>query len=116
GSGRTTLLRTLFGDIAPGGGEIMLRGKPYRPASPDAAMDRGVFLIPESRAVHGLMLSKSIAENMMLALLGKLAGPLGFVRQRHGRNLVRSAMKALDVRAVGIDQAVSELSGGNQQK
>jgi ABC-type sugar transport system ATPase subunit len=116
GSGRTTLLRTLFGDLVADGGEVMLRGKSYRPRSPDAAMARGVFLIPEGRAVHGLMLSKPIAENIILPLLNRLTSPLGLLRYRRGRDLARQAMRMLDVRAVGIDQTVGELSGGNQQK
>lgn len=116
GSGRTTLLRTLFGDIGADGGEMILRGKPHRPGSPQAAMSSGVFLIPEDRGLHGLMLSKSIAENIILALLGRLTNGMGFLRYREGRQIARRAMKALDVRATGVEQTVGELSGGNQQK
>jgi ribose transport system ATP-binding protein len=116
GSGRTTLLRSLFGDIGRDGGEILLKGKPYRPGSPQAAMSKSVFLIPESRGIHGLMLSKSIAENIILALLDRLTNSMGFLRYREGQAIARRAMKTLDVRATGADQIVGELSGGNQQK
>lgn len=116
GSGRTTLLRSLFGDVAIDAGQITIRGQPYRPGSPEAAMARGVFLVPESRGVHGLVLTKSIAENILLPLLGRLTNRFGLLRQRKGRNLARNVLKELDVRAAGIDQIVGELSGGNQQK
>ncbi len=116
GSGRTTLLRTLFGDVRPNGGEITLRGKRYRPRSSQDAMSHGVFLIPEDRGVHGLILSKSIAENIILVILRRLVGGLGFLRFSEGRDQARQLMKVLDVRATDVDQTVGELSGGNQQK
>ena len=116
GSGRTTLLRTLFGDVLQNGGEIRLRGKPYRPRSPQDAMERGVFLIPEDRGIHGLMLAKSIAENIALVVLRRLTGALGLLRFSEGRDQARRMVKALDIRASGVDQGVGELSGGNQQK
>ena len=116
GSGRSTLLRSLFGDLAHEAGEIRIKGAPYRPSSPSAAMAKGVFLIPENRGVQSLMLTKSIAENITLTLLARLTNRFGLLRKRKGRELARRAMKTLGVRAVGVDQAVGELSGGNQQK
>ena len=116
GSGRTTLLRTLFGDVRQSGGEILLRGRRYRPNSPQDAMAQGAFLIPEDRGIHGLMLAKSIAENIALVVLRRLVGNLGLLRFSEGRGLAQRMMRTLDVRASGIDQAVRELSGGNQQK
>src|SRR4029079_9550812 len=56
GSGRTVLLKTLFGAIPPATGSMRLRGEPYRPASPTNAIGRGVSLIPEDRRVHGAVL------------------------------------------------------------
>jgi ABC-type sugar transport system ATPase subunit len=116
GSGRTTLLRALFGDLRQGGGEILFRDKRYRPNSTQDAMEEGVFLIPEDRGVHGLMLAKSIAENITIVILRRLSGPMGLLRFSEARAQARKMMKVLDVRATGADQAVRELSGGNQQK
>jgi ABC-type sugar transport system ATPase subunit len=116
GSGRTTLLRTLFGDLRQAGGEILFRNKRYRPNSPQDAMARGVFLIPEDRGSHGLMLAKSITENIAVVILRRLTGLMGFVRFSEARGQARRMMKTLDVRATGADQAVRELSGGNQQR
>jgi ABC-type sugar transport system ATPase subunit len=116
GSGRTTLLRTLFGDLRQNGGEILFRNKHYRPNSTRDAMDEGVFLIPEDRGVHGLMLAKSVAENITVVILRRLSGLMGLLRFSEARAQARKMMKVLDVRATGTDQAVRELSGGNQQK
>jgi ABC-type sugar transport system ATPase subunit len=116
GSGRTTLLRALFGDLRQDGGEIHFRDKRYRPNSTQDAMDDGVFLIPEDRGVHGLMLSKSITENIALVILRRLSGFMGFLRFSEASEQAKKMMKLLDVRATGVDQTVNELSGGNQQK
>ena len=116
GSGRTTLMRTLFGDLRQDGGAISFRDKRYRPSSTQDAMDKGVFLIPEDRGIHGLMLAKSITENITLVILRRLSGLLGLLRFSEATAQAKKMMKALDVRATGSDQAVNELSGGNQQK
>ncbi|HEY1779320.1 MAG TPA: sugar ABC transporter ATP-binding protein [Roseiarcus sp.] len=116
GSGRTTLLRTLFGDLRQGGGEIQFQDKRYRPKSTQDAMEQGVFLIPEDRGVHGLMLAKSIAENITIVILRRLSGLMGLLNFSKARAQAQRMMKALDIRATGADQTVIELSGGNQQK
>jgi ribose transport system ATP-binding protein len=116
GSGRTTLMRALFGDIRPNGGEMLLGGERYVPQAPADAMARGVFLIPEDRGVHGLMLSKSIAENICLVLLDRLTGKSGILRFAGARQTARQMNRQLEIRSLGVDQRVGELSGGNQQK
>jgi ABC-type sugar transport system ATPase subunit len=116
GSGRSTVLRILCGDLRPSGGELQLFGKPYGPKSPADAIRNGVFLIPQDRAVRGLIMSKSMTENLMLVILRRLVSGLGFLRVDDGRRLARQMMKKLEIRASGVDQPVRELSGGNQQK
>jgi ABC-type sugar transport system ATPase subunit len=116
GSGRTTLLRTLFGDLRAGGGELRLFHKPYRPKSPWDAIAHHVFLIPQDRSVHGLVLSQSIADNIMIVALRRLLNRLKLLKFADGREHARRMMKTLDIRASGAHQPVGELSGGNQQK
>ena len=86
GSGRTTLLRALFGDLRQGGGEILFQDKRYRPKSTQDAMEEGVFLIPEDRGVHGLMLAKSIAENITIVILRRLSGLMGLLNFSEARD------------------------------
>lgn len=116
GSGRSTLLRTLFGDIRPIAGLIKLDGKPYRATSPEAAISDGIYLIPEDRALFGLVLSKSIGENIVLPVLSRFVNRIRLLRISDGRSLGSELMGRLDVRARNVDQVVGELSGGNQQK
>jgi ribose transport system ATP-binding protein len=115
GSGRSTLLKTLFGDIRPSGGEVTLSGRTYAPKAPVDAIARSVYLIPEERGRLGLLLNSTITENTNLSVLRRITR--GFlVRMSEGRALTRRMMKALDVRARSTQQIVGELSGGNQQK
>ncbi len=115
GSGRSTLLRTLFGDIRRDAGEVTVFGRSYRPRHPADAIRNGVYLIPEDRAVHGLLLTKPIVENAMLSVLRRIVS-WGMLRMSRGRERTAALMKLLGVRARGPGQVVSELSGGNQQK
>jgi ribose transport system ATP-binding protein len=116
GSGRSTLLRTLFGDVRPAAGAITLDGKPYRPSSPAVAINEGVYLIPEDRALFGILLQKSINENTVLPVLSRFVNRLRLLQMSRGRSMSRELVERLDIRARSIDQVVGELSGGNQQK
>jgi ribose transport system ATP-binding protein len=115
GSGRTTLMRALFGDIRRDGGQVLLAGNPYNPRHPADAIGRGVYLIPEDRAVHGLLLTKPIVDNASLSILRQLQTWL-MLRMSRARQRTSELMSLLGVRAKGPGQVVSELSGGNQQK
>jgi ABC-type sugar transport system ATPase subunit len=96
GSGRTTLLRALFGDLAIEAGDVRVRGRPYRPSSPAAAMAGGVFLIPESRGVHGLMLTKGVGHRSGRGRTVRRQPAEGRARQgadaRRGRSAPRRAI------------------------
>lgn len=111
GSGRTSLLRALFGDL-PFTGEIMLNGRPYKPQRPSAAIARGVGLVPEDRKMHGLVLDQAIYRNAALPSLRRR----GFVSHEKLRRKAAPVLSDLSTRFNAIDQPVRELSGGNQQK
>jgi ribose transport system ATP-binding protein len=115
GSGRTTLLKTLFGEVRPESGSATLNGRDYRPGNPGAAIRAGVFLIPEDRRVHGLVLMHSIEQNAVLSILRRVS-PGYLYRPDVARRETVDMIRLLDVRTTGPGQATSELSGGNQQK
>jgi ribose transport system ATP-binding protein len=115
GSGRTTLVRTLFGDIRPDAGDVTVHGKAYRPRHPSDAIRRGVYLVPEDRAIRGLILTKPLVENSSLSVLRKIS-TWGVLRTSVARRRTRAMMDVLGIRARSTSQVVSELSGGNQQK
>lgn len=112
GSGRTETLRLIFGADRRDSGEVWVEGRPVRAGSPSRAMARGIAMVPESRKEQGLVLVRSVRENLALASLADRR-TAGFVRRGAEARAVNEAAGALDVRGAG---PVLTLSGGNQQK
>ena len=116
GSGRTEAARALFGVDALSAGTITMLGAEGAPKSPAAAIAAGIGYLTEDRKAEGIVPEMSVRENLTLALLPKLTGPLGRVRSDREREIVESFIRALDIKTADMDQPVRELSGGNQQK
>jgi ribose transport system ATP-binding protein len=115
GSGRTELLRTIFGAHRREAGEMELYGEPIAPASPTAAMDLGIAYVPEQRGIDAAFPELTVRENLSLANVGSYRhGPLF----RHGaeRRDAGQDMERFSIRAAGQRAVFSSLSGGNQQK
>lgn len=115
GSGRTEFLRAVYGADPAEGGEVMVGSQPLRGARPDQAIRVGVGLIPESRKDHGLLMERSVRENVSLPHLGRVARA-GIVSRSAERRLVRAANTDAGVRDGGMETPMRLLSGGNQQK
>ena len=115
GSGRTELMQAIFGALPALGGELRLAGKAFRPSTCRSAIDAGVFLAPEDRKRHGLVLPLSVAQNVSLPGIARLAR-FGWLDRREEQRLAQKTMKRLNVKASSPAQAVANLSGGNQQK
>lgn len=116
GSGRTELVRLIFGADRADAGEIWFKGKKVRIRSPLDAVALGIGLAPESRKDHGLILDKSIAINTTMAKLKPLLAPFGIIRRAAERATVERIGAALRLKSAGPDAPASSLSGGNQQK
>jgi ABC-type sugar transport system ATPase subunit len=120
GAGRTEVARAIYranrvhsgtvtvGDKA-GGGQIDVTGTPRR------AMRAGVLMIPESRKDQGLMLDRSVRENVSLSTLAQVSRA-GLVQPGAERRTVRDVLTRVDARGGGQSARASSLSGGNQQK
>ncbi len=115
GSGRTELVRAMFGADRVRSGTVSLHGRSLDLSSPRVAIDAGMALIPEDRKTQGLVLSHSLRENVALASLGQRQR-LGFVDGAAEREVVRQSVTQLSIDTAGIEQEVAYLSGGNQQK
>ncbi|HEY6081626.1 MAG TPA: sugar ABC transporter ATP-binding protein [Polyangiaceae bacterium] len=114
GSGRTELLRAIFGlDPRPSG--LVLVGGAAAPASPVALAARRVGLLSEDRKGEGLAESLSIAENVTLSGRGSL-GPWFLALPQRSREVAARWISQLGIRCRGPEQRVGGLSGGNQQK
>jgi rhamnose transport system ATP-binding protein len=115
GSGRSELLRALFGADPVEGGHIEIDGTKVPPGSPRKAVQAGLGLLTEDRKQLGLLLELSIRENASLAHLDEISR-FGVVDKKRERNLVDHYLGGLKLRAGSWEQPVSSLSGGNQQK
>lgn len=117
GSGRTELLRLIYGADRADGGQVLLGDLPQRLSlrSPADSVRQGVALITEDRKGEGLLLDQSISANLALGNLPALARH-GVIDRRREEALARRQVEALRVRCADTAQAVGELSGGNQQK
>jgi rhamnose transport system ATP-binding protein len=115
GAGRTELAKTIFGLDPVDSGEILLRGKPIRISHPSEAIEYGIAYLPEDRRKHGVVLDFPISANITLASLKKLSGfkGLNFGREKE---IAADYARRLGVKTPAIYNAVSTLSGGNQQK
>lgn len=115
GQGQRSVIRGIFGAEPFMQGEVRIQGRAMRISSPEAAIGAGIAFIPDDRKAEGLVLHLSIRENMILSSLAKVLR-LGFLRPEREQALVDDYMAKLAVKAPSADQAVSNLSGGNQQK
>ena len=115
GAGRTELAKTIFGLEPPDAGEILVRGEPVRIGHPVEAIEYGIAYLPEDRRRHGVVLDLPISANITLASLKRLSGALG-MDFRKEKAIALDYTRRLAVKTPAIYNAVSTLSGGNQQK
>ncbi|MDQ3315900.1 MAG: sugar ABC transporter ATP-binding protein [Actinomycetota bacterium] len=114
GAGRSELAQSIFGIRSPESGEIRIDGADVQIRSPQAAMERGIFYVPEERRSQGLILPFSIKNNITLSILDRIAR-FGFLPRSERQTADRFA-KELSIRGAKVSDPVSRLSGGNQQK
>ncbi len=115
GAGRTELVRTIFGADKRVAGEIRIDGELVAVDSPLDAIEHGIGLVPEDRKGQGLVLVQNVRENMTLANLDAFT-QMGVVRGKQERVRVAEFIRRLGIRTPSQEQAVINLSGGNQQK
>jgi ABC-type sugar transport system ATPase subunit len=116
GAGRSEAASAIFGTQPAISGEVYIKGKKVNIKTPLEAMKNGVAMVSEDRARTGLITAFSISYNMTFAVLRNIVTKLGFVKTKTENELVAKYAKYLNVKMRGAEQAVKELSGGNQQK
>lgn len=117
GSGRTELLRAIFGADRADSGEVSVAGgAPGRFLEPREAVRAGLGMVPEERKSEGLLPSQPILMNLTLGRLGMFRTPLGFLRKAKERAAAIEMGRRAHLKCDSIDQPVEQLSGGNQQK
>jgi ribose transport system ATP-binding protein len=115
GAGRTELMQTVFGVTRALGGSMLLEGRQFLPRSTRDAIRRGVYLAPEDRKRHGLVLPMTVAQNTSLPGIRSYSRWF-WLDRRTERRVAEAEVARLRTRTPSILQKVVNLSGGNQQK
>lgn len=115
GSGRTELLRMIFGDLAPKGGEIHINGQITNFSRPAHAMTAGVALVPEHRDREGVFQGLSVMDNLSIGRFSRFVTAGRISRSKERLDAIAS-IKEYAVKTRDELAPISSLSGGNQQK
>lgn len=115
GAGRSELAMALFGVIPVDTGELWLDAKHLSLGNPRKSIQAGMALIPENRKEQGLIVIQSVCHNMSLIVLDRLRKFL-LIDQKKEYEIVRKQIEGMDIKVSSLDQEVSSLSGGTQQK
>ncbi|MCF0150390.1 MAG: sugar ABC transporter ATP-binding protein [Firmicutes bacterium] len=115
GAGRTEIMQAIFGNLPTTAGSVYIDGKQVHIDSPARAIAAGIGFITEDRKTEGLLLEKSIAENIELANLKKVSNK-NVLSFKKSRALVKKGIEEFRIRCFGPEHECGNLSGGNQQK
>lgn len=115
GAGRSEVVETVFGVRKADGGKLFWKESEIGLPTPRQSIDMGLALVPESRKEQGLVLMMGGRENTSLPHLN-LFSALSVMKRRQELAVFEKYRVALSIKTTGPDQAVSQLSGGNQQK
>lgn len=115
GAGRTEVARAVFGIDRYDAGRVHISGRTLKPGSPKDAIAAGIGFVPEDRRKQGLIMDLSVARNTTLTLRNRFRRA-GLINGRAERAAAGEWTTKLQVKTSSLDQTVSTLSGGNQQK
>lgn len=118
GSGLDDIAKLIFG-AAPNAakdGRVIVHGVSVPPDTPSASIQAGIALITGDRHGEGVLMNASLEDNICLTVIDRFAGLFGRLDRKAMSHTARSNIERLRVRAPGPEAAISQLSGGNQQK
>ena len=116
GAQRTELMEGIFGIRGIASGEIYMHGKKLKIKHPIDAMNAGIGLITEDRRGNGIFGCLSIKDNVGVSIYNKYL-KAGFVLDHKKMNkVVDDSIKKLSIKTPSMNEHISNLSGGNQQK
>lgn len=116
GSGRTEVARALFGITPIETGEIKMKGKRVSIKSPADAIEHRIALVPEDRQDLGVLIRQGIAFNASFTVPEQFTGLFGWIDKKREQLVAKKFVELLKTKYGALNQAVGDLSGGNQQK
>lgn len=115
GAGRSEVARAIFGSDPFSSGEITMEGKSIRFHSPNEAIEYGLGMLPEDRKKLSLFMGMPIRFNIAMAEMPRMS-QAGIIKHGKVEKVVNEFVKKLNIKIGSLDDPVSSLSGGNQQK
>ena len=117
GSGKSEVARACFGLVPISGGRIAFAGEPVTGLPPRRMLDKGFFYVPADRRDEGLMMMRSVRENVALPALSTPDFSRGFLLRRDAESArIRDLAQRLNLQPLRVEREVDHFSGGNQQK
>ena len=115
GSGRTEVLKSIYGLLRPSSGEIYVNNKKINFNHPADAQNAGIYFVPENRHKDGIIKGQTLLNNIMLSVWKKYTRS-GFLNFRKAAEKTQALIKRLKIKTMDENQLIEKLSGGNQQK
>lgn len=115
GSGRSELVRAIYGADKPDSGKIFVNGSEAKINAPIDAMKLGMAYLPEDRKKDGIIADLSVRENIILALQAK-KGMFHLMSRKEMEEAADKYIEVLQVKTASRETPIKSLSGGNQQK
>lgn len=115
GSGRSELVRAIYGADKPDEGELFVKGKKLQVNAPIEAMMSGMAYLPENRKEEGIIADLSVRENIIIALQAK-RGMFKLLSRKEQEEFTDNYIKVLQIKTADRETPIKQLSGGNQQK
>ncbi|HIQ95973.1 MAG TPA: sugar ABC transporter ATP-binding protein [Candidatus Limivivens merdigallinarum] len=115
GSGRSELVRAIYGADKADGGTLKVNGKEVRINSPLEAMKLGMAYLPEDRKAEGIIADLSVKENIIIALQAK-KGMFHLMSKKEMEEAADKYIEMLQIKTASRETPIKSLSGGNQQK
>ena len=116
GAGRTEIARCLFGIDRMASGTVKKNGQAVTIHHPADAMRHGIGLVPESRKEQGAILTQSIRENTSISRIKEVCYRFGIINHKRDKQLAEAYRQKLKIKLGSVEDPLSSLSGGNQQK
>jgi ribose transport system ATP-binding protein len=115
GSGRSEIVRALFGIDDVEAGTVIVGGREVSVRRPRDAIDAGIMLVPEDRGRAGLVAEHTVGQNVLMSAWSRFARQ-GLIDDHTARGVARGLVEQLGIKTPSVDERVRHLSGGNQQK
>ncbi|MCL2356687.1 MAG: sugar ABC transporter ATP-binding protein [Defluviitaleaceae bacterium] len=115
GDGRTELFASVYGVNAPYEGKVIIEGKEVKMSSASTAMKNKIAYVPKNRKENGIISDLNIKENLVLSIMQKIS-QVGFLKNSVVEGITNDYKSKLDIKLSSLNNMITSLSGGNQQK